>query len=330
MNRNEDADFWMHHRKIAWWIHHRQSHEPEERIANMDTSFDDTGMGLLAMKAFQERPLVYDPRYIWTIWCPHVAVVFHKSAEYPSILQNLAFQFLESLVDILEKESLVPENIRYSTPDADLELFHLLSHQLMSLVKTKSIEEGDGEQSDSMDEETEFNERSQRTVALIKALLTRFTTTSQVQIIEKVIQTCSSPGLKARFLDLLRPLILTSDTETDRLLWDFLISIVEDLFQKFWNRQQQVLVNIDDLIGRDVEISVGAITMIQMWSLSEGKALHEDRKAIGENLEGFRVALQKLLERWSKDSSSAPEFHYRLFLLDIALQNTCESLLKMK
>lgn len=330
VNRNEDADFWMHRNTIAWWIHHRQNHEPEERIANMDTSFDDTGMGLLAMKAFQERPLVYDPRYVWTIWCPHVVVVFRKSAEYPSILQSLAFQFLESLVEILAKESLVPEKTMYSTPDAHLELFHLLSNQLMSRVKTKSNEEGNGEQNSSLDEETEFNERSRRTVALIKALLSRFTTTSQVQIIEKVIQTCSSPGLKARFLDLLRPLILVSDPKTERLLWKFLVSIVQDLFQKFWNRQEQVLINIDDLIGRDVEISVGAITMIQMWSLAEGKVLNQDQKAIGENLQGFRVALQKLLERWSEDPSLAPEFHFRLFLLDLALQNTCESLLKMK
>jgi hypothetical protein len=72
---------------------------------------------------------------------------------------------------------------------------------------------------------------------------------------------------------------------------------------------------------------VGAITMIQMWVLAKGKQIFDNKQEISEDLRGFSAALQKLLDRWTKDVSLAPKLHYRLFLLDISLQNTCDSLL---
>jgi len=329
VNRNKDVDFWMHRDSLSWWAHHRRSHEPEERIADMDTSFHKTGLGLLAMKAFQERPMVYHPNYIWTIWFPHVVVLFSKSVDFPSLLQNWPSRFLESLIEIVPEESLLLERTIFGISDALFEIFHLLSNQLMSRIQnTRDIEEGKShlEANSSVDEDANFKMRSQRTVGLIKALLTRFTPASQVKIVEQVIQSCSNPGLQARFLDLLRPLILIPDIETEKLLWSLLMSIVDDLFKNYWDQKEQILINIDLLINRDVEISVGAITMIQMWSLVDEKEFFDDRKAIAENLRGFRFALQKLLCRWSEDTSVAPKLHYRLFLLDIGLQNTTESL----
>jgi len=331
VNRNEDVDFWMHRDSLSWWIHHRRSHEPEERIANMDTSFHKIGLGLLAMKAFQERPMVYHPNFVWTIWFPHVVVLFSKSADCPSLLQNSTSRFLESLIIIVPEESLVLERTICGTPDAHLELFHLLSNQLVCRIqKTSYIEEGKNDEGTNnyFHEEAEFKTRSQRTVELIKALVTRFTSTSQVKIVEKVMENCSIPGLQARFLDLLRPLILIPDIQTEKLLWTLLISILDDLFKKYWNRKEQILIDMDVLINRDLEISVGAITMIQMWSLIKEKEFPDDRKAIGENLQGFRFSLQKMVGRWSEDSSLAPKLHYRVFLLDNALQSTCESLAK--
>merc|ERR1711935_919820 len=107
---------------------------------------------------------------------------------------------------------------------------------------------------------------------------------SQVKIVEQVIQNCSNPGLQARFLDLLRPLILIPDIDTEKLLWSLLMSIVDDMFKTYWDQKEQILINIDLLINRDVEISVGAITMIQMWSLVDEKEFFVDRNAIAENL----------------------------------------------
>jgi len=340
-NRNEDVDFWMYRDNLSWWAttHHRSSHEPEDRIANMDTSINEIGLGLLAMKAFQERHIgVYHPNFIWTVWFPHVIVLFKKSGDCPSMLEHPSSLFLESLVRMVPERSLVAERIIHGKPDAPLELFHLLSNRLMTRIpKTSDIEEGkedeDREEANiSLNEEAEFRMRSQRTVGIIKALLGRFTPVNQVQIVEKLIHNCSTPGLQARFLDLLRPVILIPDPQTEKLLWNLLMSIINDLFKKYWDRKEQVLIDVDVLINQDVEVSVGAITMIQMWSLAEGKELPVGEKGIGDELRGFHDALQKLLDRWSSkddDSSlSAPQLHYRLFLLDSAIQCTLQTFVK--
>ena len=328
-NRNEDVDFFLHRDSLSWWARHRCNHEPEERIANMDTSINETGLGLLAMKSFYERPMVYHPNFVWTIWLPHAVVLIRKSAMCPFLLQNLGFEFLRSLLEVVPEESLVQERKVCSTTDAHLELFELLSNQLMSRVQmTTPAENSEENKCNISATESEFKLRSQRTVVLMKTLLTRFTTVNQVQIVEKLMQTCSTPGLRARYLDLLRPLMVIQDDATVKILWKLLMSILNDLFEKYWNRRDQVLNDIDDLISNDVEIAVGVISMIQMLSLVKGKEFPDDPRKVGENLLGFRMALQKLLDRWSEDISVAPEFHYRLFLLDNALQSTYESLAK--
>ena len=332
VDRNENVNFFMHRDDLSWWVHHQEIHEPEHRIANMDTSFHEVGLGQLAIEAFRDRPMVYHPSFLWAVWSPHAALLFRNTGQYPLIQQELAYRFLESLAEIVQKESILPEKTRrISGQSVHLELFSLLSDQLMARVKSTKIageESEDQGMETSVSEEVAFNLQSQRTVRLMKTLLTRFTTESQVQIIEKVIQDSSSPGLKARFLDLLRPLTLISEPRTEKLLWELLLSIVENLFQKYWNREEKMLIEVPNLIDQDVEVSVGAITMIQMWSLAKGQQFNDDRVEFRENLQGFRVALQKQLESWSEDTSIAPEHHYRLFLLDSALENTLESLMK--
>jgi len=330
VDRNENVDFLMHQGSLSWWVHHRLRHDPEERVANMDTSFSETGLGLLAMKAFKERPLVYHPNFVWTIWFPYVIVLFRKSSECPYVLQNVTTQYLEHLVLVVPKQSLVLEKTICGKDYPPLELFHLLSNLLIAGVqKPNDTEQGKDTESvqNTEEEEYEFQMRSQRTVRLIKALLSRFTTVSQVQIVEKMVRNSSSPALQARFLDLLRPLIKIPDFETEKLLWNLLMSLSDDLFTNYLDVKEQVLIDVDVLISRDVEISVGAITMIQMWSLVEGKVLPIDQKAM-DKLRAFRVALQKSIDRWSEDSSLAPKFHYRLFLLDSALHNTYNSIIQ--
>jgi len=328
VNRNQDVDFWMHRDSLSWWVYHHHRHEPSERIANMDTSFHNIGLGLLAMKAFQERPMVYDPIFLWTIWFPHVVALFSKSSDYPSLLQNLTFQFLETLIEIIPGETLVLE--RTVALDPHLELFYLLSCHLMGRIQTtRYVDEGESiEKISNTSEEAKFEIHSQRTAGLIKALLTRFTTTSQVKVVEKVMQNCATPCLRARFLDLLRPLISKPDISTEKFLWKLLVSILDNLFKNYWNRKEKVLKNVDVLMNQDVEIFVGAITMIQVWSLVKKQNFPDDRKTIENNIRGFSAALQKLLCRWSEDTSLAPKFHYRLFLLDSALQNAYASLVK--
>jgi len=332
-NRNKYVNFLMHRDSLSWWARHRSKYNPEGRIANIDTSVNEVGLALLAMKAFQERPIVYHPNFVWKVWLPYVIVLFRMSGDCPSMLEQPTSHFLESLVLIVPQKSLVVEKVIHGNPDGPIELFLSLSNRLISRVQTNHAvevttkEEEPATRTSLIDVESEFKLRSQRTVGLIKALLSRFTTVCQVQIVKKLLQDCSTPGLQSRFLDLLRPVILIADHEAEKLLWELLVSIINDLFKKYWDRKEQNVVDLDVLINRDVEISVGAITMIQMWSMVEGKEIPANGKEIGDDLRGFHAAVKKLLNRWSENASLAPKLHYRLFLLDNAIENILQFLM---
>jgi hypothetical protein len=404
-NNNDDINFMVYKDNVSWWmIHHNNNcNEPQERIANMDTSINEAGLALLAMKAFHHnhRPMVYHPRYIWIVWFPHLIVLLKKSQDSsPSavLLENESISFLQSLIQLMPEQSLVfdEERIIYDESDASsLEIFHLLSNRLTARISKTTItslttteEEGENKEKEhslsllpSNDNgEVEFKLRSQQIVGLIKALLDRFTTISQVQIVEKLTQNDSSipPGLQARFLDLLRPIIILISSSQDDdgdpddetaddtaqvrvLLWNLLMSIINNnLFKKYWNKKEQTLINVDDLINYDVEIAIGAITMIQMWSSStvkkngkkilpappavktkindddDGDDEGNDRSNnngnninignIGDELEGFYYVLKKQLNHWSENTNMAPHHHYRLFLLDSAISHTLNTI----
>eukprot|EP00536_Pseudo-nitzschia_multiseries_P009883 jgi/Psemu1/306890/fgenesh1_kg.287_\ len=284
------------------------------------------------MKAFQQRPMVYHPNFVWRVWLPHAIVLLEKSDECPTVLERSTSLFLESLVRMVPKSSLEARQFVCGNPDTPVELFLALSNRLVSRIQKdhkgdEETDEGKEETNISPDEEAEFKMRSKRTVSLTKALLSRFTTVCQVQIVTKLVKECSIPGLQARFLDLLRPAILIPDHQAEKLIWELLVAILDDLFKKYWDKNEQNLVDINNLISRDVEMSVGAITMIQMWSMVEGKKIPVNGGVISNDLRGFQAALKKLLRRWSEDSSLAPQLHYRLFLLDNAIDNTLENFL---
>ncbi|VEU37674.1 unnamed protein product [Pseudo-nitzschia multistriata] len=325
-NRNEDVDFLMHRDNLSWWACIRSNDESEERVANMDTSINDVGLALLAMKAFQERPKVYRPNFVWKVWFPHVVALFRKSGECPVILEHSTSLFLESLVQMVRENSLVAEKVVHRQPDAPVELFILLSNRLMSRAQTNPSGSGKEETrtASHIDEEGQFKMRSQRTVGLIKELLNRFTAVSRVHIVKKFLQQCPTPGLQARFLDLLRPLILTSDIQAKKLLSELLLSIVDNLFNKHWDRKKQNLIGIDLLIDRSVEISIGAITMIQMWCMVHENEFMADLIGIGYDLQGFHAAMKKQLKWWLENPSDAPKSHFRLFLLDNAIESALE------
>ena len=354
-NRNDDIAFMIYKNNLSWWMKNKSgSYESHERIANMNTSVNEVGFALLAMQAFRhkQRPMVYHPSYIWIVWLNHVIVLLEKSRDcYPSrVLENEALSFLQDLVHIIPEQSLLleEEELIYDKPGTSLELFHLLSQQLTIRVPNTSVDETESNEegivnSNPHDDETKFNLHSKQTVTLIRDILNLFTLLNQVKIVKKLIaQNDSSaipPYLQARFLDLLRPIIVISsqkrlDPETNTQLWNLIVLVIKNnLFNKYWNTQEQTLVNVEDLINVDVELAVGAVTMVQLWTatsnITTDKEFHLDmREAIGKDLEMFHHALIKQLKYWSEecDPNDRAPSHYRLFLLDSAIFNTLHAL----
>jgi hypothetical protein len=298
--RCDGVEFLQNQNNIVWW---NQSAYRHERVAGMDTCWDELGISLLALMSFDNRPMVFTPAYTWKAWFPHVSILLKSTGDHP-FLEYLPLSLLTNLFQIVPEKSLPAVSSTSAKPDAPYETFQLLSNRLV-------IQKRDRDRV-SKDQELESKARSERIVVLMKSLLARYQSVNQVKIIRKLVHDCPHPVLQAKFIDLLRPVIF--DEEASDALWTYINSFVKDLVSH-GDKDSDTLVNVDDLVQK-VEIYVGAITMIQLWCMVKGKL---PKRIKGHSLGSFYKILTKMLESWLNDSVP-PDDYYRLYLLEGALQ----------
>jgi hypothetical protein len=299
----DEVDFLRYQNDITWW---NQSAHRHERVSGMDTSWDDLGISLLALIAFDNRPMVFTPTYTWRVWFPHVSILFKTTGNYP-FLEHLPLTLLDNLFRLIPEKSLPAVSSTSSKPDSPFETFQLLSNRLV-------LRKPDDESVTTRDQELESKARSERIVIIMKSLLARYQPVNQVKIIRKLVHDCPHPGLQAKFLDLLRPVIF--DDEAHDAFWTYISSFVKDL-PGHVDEEHDTLLEVDDLVQK-VEIYVGAITMIQLWCMVKGRLPGGVK---GRSLGRFYKVLKKTVERWMTDNlSMPPDDYYRLYLLEGALR----------
>jgi hypothetical protein len=298
---NDHVEFLQRQHEIAWWTESAYRHES---VAGMDTAWDELGISLLALMAFDTRPLVIAPNFIWRVWFPHVLILFHSTSNLP-LLQHLPLSLLDNLLRVIPDMSLPPSQTNSKKPDSPLETFQQLSNRIMV------YREDDDEEEDRNKRELESQKNTETIVNLMKMLLSRYQPVNQVKIIRKLVHDCPHPGLQAKFMDLLRAVIFLP--QAYEALWSYIGNFVKDLVGHM-DMEQEVLIHVDRLVQK-VEIYVGAITMIQLWCMVKSKL---PKKIRGQSLRDFDKVLKIMLGRWMTDKP--PDDYYRLFLLDGALQ----------
>jgi hypothetical protein len=310
---DEDIDFHINQNDISWWINKASQFNGQEKVAHMTTDWNGLGLSLLARTAFQERPSLYDPSFVWYVWFPHATVLFKKAGDYPKLLSNIPLSFLESLLQVVPDQSLkleIPnpnDESFHELPDAPLEVFQILSDQMIS-CRTSSV-----------DEELMYKKHVAYISGLITSLINRYIPASQVQIVEKLIHDCPNPGLQARFLDLIRPILF--DTSCEKEVWKILNNLIKDLFKHISEDNSILLIDVDGLISK-IELYASAITMVQRWMMVRKGITPPGIRYIHVSLKRLQDDLQSVLEKWSTDSSTTPpNDHYRLFLLDSSIHN---------
>jgi hypothetical protein len=306
--RCDEVEFIQNKDKIEWWSGRVHRHES---VAGMDTSWDDLGISLLAILSYENRPKVLSANFIWKVWFPHVALLLKSVGGELQFLEPLPIYLLDNLVKVIPDQSLPSVGTYSKKVDAPFETFQLLSNRILT-----QTEEGE----ESRENETISKARSERMVNLMKNLLTRYQPINQVKIVRKLVHDCPHPGLRAKFMDLLRPVIFNE--EASEALWSYIKSFVKDLLDHH-DEEQRTLVNLDDLVEK-VEIFVGAITMIQLWVMVKGKV---PKKISAKPLGRLYKTLKKMLESWLDDTiSMAPDNYYRLYLLEGALGQVMSNL----
>ena len=297
---DDDIEFLMNQNDLSWWINKASCQlntSGQEKVAHMTTDWNDLGLSLLAHTAFIGRPLPYDPSFVWYVWFPHVTILFKKVGDYPKLLSNIPLTFLESLLQVVPDQSLTldienpNDESFHERPDAPLEVFQLLSDQMISY----------GSRISSVDDELRYKKHVEYIAGLVTSLMNRYRPVSQVQIVEKLIHDCPNPGLQARFLDLIRPILF--DDSCEKEVWKLLNKLIKDLFKYISNEDNSnLLIAVDDLIS-NLELYVSAITMVQRWMMVRGGGtIPAEMGGIRVSLKGFQDALQNTLEKWSTDS----------------------------
>lgn len=240
----------------------------------------------------------------------------------------------------------------------ELELFCLLSNRLSVRVSYTRGKNNFGD-------EHVFQRQSKKIAQLIKDVFDRFLPLSQVIVVEHLVigidhndfyPRILPPHVLVRFLDLLRPNIInlsysSGGNKSDEIgkiyteLWNIVeTTLNKSLFSTYWNKQEETLINCENLIKFDIELAVGSITMIQLWADSSRKrvrsgnnrimAVNMKLKSIGENIQCFQNALTKQFKYWSSirvektgaSTDTTDPNHFRLFLVDSAITNTLASL----
>jgi hypothetical protein len=308
-----DMELWIHRNDLSWWIH--QAHQ-EDRVANMDTTWSTTGLTAMAMNAFQTRPMVYHPSFIWKMWFPWVTQLFKESNQLPKLLDRLSMDILQSLLLIVPDQSLSLASILandesfHKRPDAPMEVIQMMSDRMMAPPA-------------KYHGETERRRHAEHIVGLIRALLDRYVPRCQVQMVKKLVHDCPNPGLQARFLDLLRSLLFEDDCQEP--LTSLLNHQVDQLCQQHIDQNSKQLVNVEDLI-ENVEVYASTIGLIQKWSMGRGdnRGPSTGDLKLRDKFWEVHTALQQLFDRWSSDhhNINPPDNHFRLFLLDSALSLT--------
>jgi hypothetical protein len=290
---------------IVWWATQADCHES---VAGMNTSWDDLGISVLAFTGFDNLPQAFSPVQTWKVWFPHVATLL-KSVVDP-VRDLLPLLFVQQLLEVIPEKAVSSFNPNVKTPDSPLETFQLLSNRI--LVQSRN--------DTSLEEKQKIRQKTDRIVSLMKALLDRYIPVQQIQIVKHLLIDCPHPGLRAKFLDFLRPLILEQEQgEASDLFWEYIGSFIEALSNDHLKQGHNTLVNVHDLID-NVEIHVGAISMVQLFALVNHRLPSPGQKWEG-SMRDFHKILEQSNQSWTSDDSMlSPENCYRLNLLEGSLQ----------
>lgn len=311
----EEDEHRQYKNDIVWWAIQVDHHES---VAGMETRWNDLGLSMLAFVGLDNRSQKLQPVETWKVWFPHVSTILVTVVDPAQDL--LPFLFIDKLLEIVPAKAVSSFTPVVKTPDSPLVTLQVLSNRILAPSRPNM----------SLEQKRKIRNQSDRIVCLMKALLDRYVTVQQVAIVKQLVIDCPHPGLKAKFLDFLRPVILEQEnTDTGNLFWKYIGTFIEALVDNHLEHGRETLVNVDYLI-ENVEVPVGAVTMIELFVLAE-KRLPLAVQELEGSIRSFHNVLEKSTQKWMNDASTvAPENCYRLNLLVGSLHHVLFVLDRMK
>lgn len=304
--KEEDAlshfEYLKHKSELSWWTGLQHGHEA---VAYMETSWDELGISFMAASGFEFRPLVFSSNFIWNLWFPHVSTLLLHLQKQP-VFTKVPLSLLRAILDIVGERTRKWVVEEKTLPSSPIGTFQLLLNGIVAAKDNPTMD-------------------ATMYVDHIKLLLSKYLPCSQVKIVQTLVEDCPHPGMVPKLLDFLRPLVTLDEPEP--ALWDYLATYWKTMADHVEESETTILLcNTDALLDR-VETFVSAITMLQL-SIMVKSVLPPNSHAVKSTLPALHQALQDQLQIWSTSSTVVPPTdHYRLYLLETALQQVI-SLLK--
>ena len=306
---------------------------PPDDYEAIDTSWNELGMAILAVQAWQERPLVYRPCYQWNLWFPHVANLMnpdlHPNSNTPSLWIRRGIELLHDLLPLVPDRTLslshsfsiatMTTSISKTTPSPSSSPRRLPPHHpvgTFQLLLNSIVASASSTPPPSSSSSTNAMQLppTMELVQLCRDLLAKYTPTSQVELIlEHLLPSCPHPGLRPKLLDLLRPLVgvlLQEASHPPELGHRLKLELQRILggLGDYCQRQAAgalTLHQADELIDQ-VEYYVSACALLHLgWKLPtppSGKPLcHPSDLALGTStatLQEFADMLRDQLQQW--------------------------------
>ena len=354
---------------LDWWTCERQYIQDEDSdmededddpttpdpYEGIDATWNHLGVALLAYHAWPRNSAccVYQPRFQWKVWFPHVATLMNQNPDQQIRYSDLltannkleitiqGISLLHALLPILPQQSLIvshsfslmegasnetasgpPNTSRPRPPDHPVGTFQLLLNTLVAATTTTNSQE------------QPQLPRPMVLFQLCKDLLSKYTPTSQLTIVwDHLLPTCPHPGLKPKLLDMLRPLMAASDnTICTRLRQELETILTRDLGQfVVVSNGKLEFQNVPELIDQ-CEFFVAVCGLVQLgWrNHPTDDAKHprniplQPSTKLSSNLptlSDFGQALREHLETWNKQpTNDVPDEFFRLDLLVMAIQ----------
>ena len=307
--------------------------ERRDLLCGLSSAWLDLGIALLVSLVWNNRPNVWTSVYQWRLFFPHVKVLLlagvtqDEEIDPAELLRRRAsiaphgYHLLEDILTQTTTRSLcITSGLRL--PDDPVHTCQLLVNCMVEASRSSS-------------QQAQRLPNSIKIYQKLKMLVGKYRPIDQVEMVERLIQSCPYPGVKPKLADLLRSMVEWNDTDAESKVWHsiveqhFLLPIEAQLSD--WSKDVTSTSIICTLLN-DTEQFAAYLGLLHIWIICKRKLpaeLHKAKNRITEihaklrSLLGHRSSSPRPTAASNDSLSSSVELH-RLELLENSLQRTVE------
>lgn len=318
-----------------------------ESVCFVDTVWNKVGISIALAASWEIIDTIWSPVERWKWLFPHVPILLEGSddeeehfitqmKDYDTPVRQWGFSLLHRLLTATPDQSIPLQDLSTTlNPTMPLvKVFQLLINHVLIMNTLLSVTQQHGPAADSI--ALSLPSASQTFVWMKQLLAKHHPVSSQVAVVQHLVDTCPHEGLKPKLVDLLRPLVIAGSLNevfayVDQSWGDILDNRFPTTTSDDFEEGQKDSSNNDSCWVRLIQSTELAVAVLSLVEL--GYRLHHDQKMNTytfarlniQSLEQLHSKLRRKLRQWMTSSTTGgatpqrPKESFRLNLLESAL-----------